>query len=331
MKRFALLTLVIVSLAALSVPVSAQETPTVPVTPVTPAGVMPESTQMPETTETPSAVGSAQSIVHLRIAYLSSEGDVLVPYLDGESSDIQTLYPATLSGWVDVPVGTSLSLVPEGGDEPVVGPLTLRGTGSPWTTMAVTGSAADDTLSALTFNEQITALPFGCAQVTILNTVQDGPGVDLMLDDGNMLDTNIGLAGSSAAADAAQYNTCAEAGMAAAAQQGGVFTCNTVGSTTRRYANCGVTVLVPAEMATLQGIADDDMGDSRFTLDDIQPNTFYFVTIGGTADNPQTLVQSVPGTQLTNMAGFMPQPSMQETETATPVMDQATAEPTTSG
>ncbi|MCA9906199.1 MAG: hypothetical protein KC547_20230, partial [Anaerolineae bacterium] len=76
--------------------------------------------------------------------------------------------------------------------------------------------------------------------------------------------------------------------------------------------------------------------ESRFSLDDIQPNNFYFVVIAGTPDNPQTFVQSVSGDQLNNMAGFQPTSALDDMdamESATPEMDMdsMTAEPTAAG
>ncbi|MCL4247474.1 MAG: DUF4397 domain-containing protein [Anaerolineae bacterium] len=316
MKRYALLLIIYVFVAALAIQAVAQET-------ATPEAPMAEATDadgdMAAAIETPMAL-SPEAVVHLRIAYLASEGNNLVPYVNGEPSDIQTLAPGTISGWAEVPAGASVSFVPDGSEEIVVGPVTVNTTGSQWTTLAITGSTADDTLAAFTVKEQVSALPFGCAQVTVINTVMDGPDIDLFYGDAGMLDTNIGLSGNRVSPDVEVFNTCAQGDAVPAYQEGGTVTCNAVGSSERRYDNCGVTVLVPAETTTLHAVISET-NESRFSLDDIQPNNFYFVVIAGTPDNPQTFVQSVSGDQLNNMAGFHPAPAMEG-------MDAMTAEPT---
>ncbi|MCC6613318.1 MAG: DUF4397 domain-containing protein [Anaerolineae bacterium] len=327
MKHHALVLLILVFLAVLAIPAVAQETPT-PEAPVTEA--TDADADMTEATETPVAL-SPDSVVHLRIANLASDGDALVPYVNGEPSAIQTLAPGTISGWAEVPAGASVSFVPDGSEQTVAGPVTVNTTGSQWTTIAITGSAADDTLTAYTVKEQLTALPFGCAQVTVVNTIADGADVDLVYGGVGTLDTNFGLSGSSASPDVQLYNTCAAGDAIPSYQEGGPVACAEVGSSSGRFANCGVTVLVPAETTSLQGITSET-NESRFSLDDIQPNNFYFVVIAGTADNPQTYVQAVSGDQLNNMAGFYPAGAMEDmsaTESATPEMDmEATVEPT---
>jgi len=328
MKRNALVLIILAFLAALVIPALAQETPTVPAPDATAEG-----DDMAEATETPVAL-SPENVVHLRIAYVSPEGDALMPYVNDEPSDIQTLAPGTISGWAEVPAGASVSFLPEGGEDAVLGPVTVNTTGSPWLTIVITGSAADDTLTAFTVKEQVSALPFGCAQVTVINTVADGPDVDLMSGEAGLLDTNFGLSGSSASPDVQLFNTCAQGDAIPSYQEGGSVACIEVGSSARRYANCGVTVLVPAETTALHGITSE-ANESRFSLENIEANNFYFVVIAGTADNPQTLVQSVSGDQLNNMAGFHPAASMEDMdamESATPEMDmEATVEPTAAG
>ena len=108
-----------------------------------------------QTQETQPQQPQTAAIKHIRIAYLSANGPVLMPYINGKPSSIQTLDGPTITGWIDVPVGATLSFVGEGSMEPIINDFAIRAGSSAWMTVVVNNSAQAGGLSAFSFNENV--------------------------------------------------------------------------------------------------------------------------------------------------------------------------------
>lgn len=225
-----ILMLCLVSLA-LVIPAGAQDATTTP-----------DAELSEDATEQVAAPEDSGQIINLRLAYLATDGPVLQPYLNEMPSNIQVLGAPVVSGWVQVNTNTSLSFVPEGSDAPVLGPFDLSGGTTPWMTLAIVGSAQNNTLRAVSFNENIGPLPPGCAQVTVFHGLEDGDSVNLVTGDGTLVGTNLtfpGGTGASMAEEAGQtvsFNNCpedqpqSEAQTAAADRAAGPLTCRALGT-----------------------------------------------------------------------------------------------------
>lgn len=183
--------------------VSAQETEeptdeaTVEVTPE-PTAASPETDVTAEVT--PDATDEADTFIPtvlVRIAHFASDAPALSPFVNGQPSGIQDLAFPSISGWVQIPEGASLSLVPQGGtaDDAVVGPVSVDSSGR-WGTIAVVGSQAAGTLSAYLIHENLGALPDGCASVTVFHGIEGGPAFDVAGMDGTVFGSSVGFPGA---------------------------------------------------------------------------------------------------------------------------------------
>ncbi len=202
--------LVLLALVMMSGLVMAQETPeptpepTADVTAEPTAEPTADSTEGDEAAEvTAEATDEADIFVPtvlVRIAHFASDVPVLTPFVNGERSRIQVLSFPSITGWVEIPEGASLSLVPEGGTaaDAVVGPVSLDSTGR-WGTIAVVGSQAEGTLTAYLLRENLAPLPDGCAAVTVFHGIQGGPAFDVVSGDGAVLGTSVGFPGADSA------------------------------------------------------------------------------------------------------------------------------------
>jgi hypothetical protein len=158
---------------------------------------------------------------HIRIIYLSPDGPVLVPYLNGAASGIQLLQAPAVTGWIELPTGTSLTLVPQGNaqSQAAFGPFSLDEQNRSWTTILIVGSAQNG-LQAYAVSENLANIPSGSARVTVFHGIEGGPAVDVMLDNGTVLASGIGFPGSDTISDAVGASATMEAGATAEAGTG---------------------------------------------------------------------------------------------------------------
>src|SRR5690242_12892272 len=128
-RRMTILIFAVFALALLVLPAAAQTSTDTP---------MP-STSSDQSAATTATVQAPIAVNHVRIAYLPTNGPVLVPYVDGRASTIQLLQAPAVTGWIDIPVGSRLSLIPQNKaqSEALLGPLSLDNAGSQWTTVVI--------------------------------------------------------------------------------------------------------------------------------------------------------------------------------------------------
>lgn len=342
MRRVTLFVLLIALFAA-AVSLSAQDaTPT-----VTPSGLdAAEST--PDTSVMP-----MMAAVPIRLAHLAADAPALVTYLNGQPSDIQDLSFGAISGWIELPVGSVLTMFPQGGEQsqPVVGPVVVDAR-SGWVTIAVVGSAQAGTLQAYAIHETIGTLPTDCALVTVINAVEDSSAFDLVGGDNVALASGIGFPGSQMDADAqpdqvfAADNPCAsnmtpygaaectaldamnqpmmdvaettpDASGAMSTADASTVMIGDAGSLTEgdNYANCAVSFLVPGGATDLIANAAGT-GDQLFGLGGTQfaPNSYNLVVILGTQDAPQVILYSIEGDRLNQVIANQSGESMPSTD-----------------
>lgn len=194
MRKFALLMFAVGLMAAMSLTSAAQDT-TPEVTPDAGTAATPEAAQ----TE---AAGGAETITTtIRLAHFAPDAPDLLAYVDGAPSGIQALsYPA-VTGWVEIPAETfTIMLIPVGGaqSQAVLGPITLTRSSDQWTTIAVVGSAANNTLAAYSFTQDFSPIPENCARVTVLHAIEGAPAVDVRADD-TLLASGLGFPGGDVA------------------------------------------------------------------------------------------------------------------------------------
>jgi hypothetical protein len=181
MRKGTLLFLLLALLAAVIAPISAQEG---------------QATEEP-TAEVSANQDSEVEVTTIRLAHFAPDAPVLVAYVNGQPSGIQDLAYPSLSGWVEIPTGSTLSLIPQGASQSsaVLGPLNITAADN-WTTIVFVGSAAGGTLAAYAIQENLGAIPEGCAMVTVFHAIEGAPAVDLLTDDGTALARGIGFPGS---------------------------------------------------------------------------------------------------------------------------------------
>jgi hypothetical protein len=172
---------------------------------------------------------NARQISRIRIAYLVPDGPVLVPFVNGQSSNIQLLQAPALTGWIEFPGPVTLSLVPQGsaqGNAGGVGPISLNGMSSQWTTIAVVGSYQAGTMRAFAFNERYSQVAGNCARVTVFNAVESNLGSTLLLNNQSVFNTALNFPGSqqgrgaAAGTSSGQNNQSGSAGQSGTTGQG---------------------------------------------------------------------------------------------------------------
>jgi hypothetical protein len=149
----------------------------------------------------------------IRIIYLSPDGPVLVPYVNNAPSAIQLLQAPAVTGWIELPIGTNLTLVPQGSaqSQSAFGPFSLDEHNRSWTTILIVGSAQNG-LRAYAVNENLANIPSGSARVTVFHGIEGGPAVDVMLDNGTVLASGIGFPGNDNISDTVGASAILEAG-----------------------------------------------------------------------------------------------------------------------
>ncbi len=182
-RRMTILIFAVFALALLVIPAAAQTN---------------TDTPMPSTSSDQSAatatVQAPVAVNHVRIAYLATNGPVLVPYVDGRPSTIQLLQAPAVTGWIDIPVGSRLSLIPQNmaQSQAVVAPLNVDKMSGQWTTVVVlsTGINPGD-LKSFAFSENLSNVPTGCARVTLIQGVFGSPAANLTLDNGTVIGSGL--------------------------------------------------------------------------------------------------------------------------------------------
>lgn len=185
MLKFRPFLLILTVLTAAAVPAFAQDTPAEPTEES--AAQATTAPALEDTVETSPDVPTA----HIRVAHLSPDTPPVNITIDGEPSDIQTIAYPTITGWVEVPVGTySIAAVPieEDVDAAVIGPVELSFAPNAWITIAAVGSFEDGTLTAQLIAEDYSSeIPAGQSRITLYHAVEGAPDVDVKLGDGTVL------------------------------------------------------------------------------------------------------------------------------------------------
>ncbi len=337
MRRFALSVMLLVMLALAAFAVSAQDT-TPTVTPTSEQTLDPtfEPTTSPNIVQpTPEFTASVDTgapvqAVPVRFAHFAQDAGVLVSYVNGQPGTIQDLTFGAISGWVELPVGTTFALVPQGAaqSQAVVGPVTVD-VRSSWVTIVVVGSAQAGTLRGYAIRETVTDIPDNCALVTIFNGIEGSQAFDLTGNNGVVLAASVGYPGTQTGAsivpNQAADDPCAQAsdtdtpfyGAATCTELSGgdttfifdeataeaLATDAAVGSAAAlsegaTFANCAYTFLVEAGSVNLSASAAG--GSPIFALEGTQfsPNTYYLLVILGSESAPQVISYAIEGDRL---------------------------------
>ncbi len=337
MRRFTLSALLLVLLALAMSAVSAQDT-TPTVTPTVEQTLDPtlEPTTSPNIVQpTPEFTASADTgapvqAVPVRFAHFAQDAGVLVSYVNGQPGTIQDLTFGAISGWVELPVGTTFALVPQGAaqNQAVVGPVTVDARSS-WVTIVVVGSAEAGTLRGYAIRETVTNIPDNCALVTIFNGIEGSQAFDLTGNNGAVLAASVGYPGTQTGAsivpDQTADNPCAQAadtetpfyGAATCTELSGSDTTYIFDDATAEamatdeadsaaalsagatFANCAYTFLVEAGSVNLSAAAAGG-GSPIFTLEGTQfsANTYYLLVILGSESAPQVISYAIEGDRL---------------------------------
>jgi len=315
-------------LALLVVPAAAQtntDTPTPNISSATQS-----STTSAEVTPEMTATLAPIPVDHVRIAYLAAAGSpVLTVYFDGAASNVQLLDAPTVTGWFDVPSSSTLSLVDVTADpnNAVIGPINP---GRRWTTLVVTNDGSNG-YQSFTINENLAAIPAGCARVTVLHTISGAPAFDLNVASGAMLASGVGMGAAGASGTPVPCGTptdtsvnangavnCVALGSVSstssaettpeATENASTSSSSTTTTTTSAGSSmgaCGSTFDVPAGTYDLTFDPTGTTGSPITTASGTQflENTYYLLMVYGTASSPQTFLASVPGSDLKNMIG----------------------------
>jgi hypothetical protein len=336
MKRIGLIGLLVL-LAALAVPVFAQDTPA------------PEATDaanavgQADVTETPEAATTAPQVVRFRIAHLIPDGPPITTFVDGEPSDIQLLAFPAVTGWIEVPgAAAQLAFVPEGNQlsAAVASPVVVSAS-TGFTTIALIGSAEGGTAQAVRFSENLGGLAENCARVTVFNAVEGSAGFNLAQDGTTLFETDLAFPGGTSgqqgstdlfgdecdtgtgtmvsavqcfALPADQLITTDSAGAvettgdttpdAMATVEADATSQATTGASGQSLGNCAYTFDVPAGTYTWDLSSVGDAAVPPFTSSyEIEPDTYVFVAFIGTADVPEVFTFTVGGGALSPLLG----------------------------
>lgn len=123
---------------------------------------------------------------HYRIAHFAADAGDLDVYVDGELSQTDALTYASVSDWVTLPAGAHrLTLVPTGEDEDMtlIEPLTLNLEPMHLYTIALVGSAADETLQAQILEPDTSELLPGTSRITFFQAIAGGDSLDFYRDE----------------------------------------------------------------------------------------------------------------------------------------------------
>jgi hypothetical protein len=269
------------------------------------ASPTPDNGQQAQTTATPDTQQQAQTQPQrgnalVRAAHLISDAGVVDVYIDGQLA-IQDVNPNDFSSWLELPAGrASVAIVPAGEtfDDAIIGPFDVTLPANSQITIATTGSVASGQFDWSIIRENLTGQgqtsPGGVdvqdnARITLLNSVEDAPPVNLEL-----------FLVEPVATDTPDQNN---QGRDSEFGAGSMFDLGSVD-----FADAGQTFTVPAGIYNVSVIPMDDRDDalaqtgstrsdllanwpsfSNITLD---PNTSYVFAVVGTPDNPFLVIHA---------------------------------------
>jgi len=148
----------------------------------------PTPDQQAQTTAAPDTAGNAL----FRAAHLISDAGVVDVYVNGQLA-IADVNPNNFSGWLELPAGpASVAIVPAGEalDEAILGPFEVTLPANSQITIATTGSVASGQFDWTIIRENLTGRgqtssggvdAQNSAQITLLNSIEDAPPVNLEL------------------------------------------------------------------------------------------------------------------------------------------------------
>lgn len=322
MSKSRIIPILVVALAVLVIPALAQTSTQTPMPNATTAPVAAATTVRP-------ASNQSAAVDHIRIVYLSTDGPVLTPYVNGTAGSIQVLTPLNITGWIELPAGTSLSIMDQSTNpyRTAVPPLNLGNVGKKWTTLAVL-STGDGRFQSFAFNENFALIPDGCARITVVQAVPGGSGLDVGLDNGTMLTTGIGsstqannqtvgIPGACAANTSAQGTTGTPAvgqTQTNAANPVGSLNCLAVQTSAANQSkqntaslgsagNCATTFDIPAGMYNLNFFATGNTSSPIIALPGTQlnTNTYYLVAVVGSPGSEKAVIFPLEGSRLTGL------------------------------
>jgi uncharacterized surface protein with fasciclin (FAS1) repeats len=136
-----------------------------------------------------------QAVAQLRVANFSPDAPVLEVWLNGIKSDIQTLQPNEMSGWVQITAGRhQIAFVPQGATlaEALVGPFNIDLGAGTWNTVPVLGLNSAGSIYAIWIDEDYPSpIPEGSTRITLFNGIPGSDAVDLLNSDGTPLARNV--------------------------------------------------------------------------------------------------------------------------------------------
>lgn len=155
-----------------------------------------QTAMMPQMAEGPLAL--------LRVLHVSSGTPPLDVFVDGRiqkttgDGDTAELRFPEMSGWMILPAGETRIVLTESGNsrnQPIMPELTLDLTPDSTTTLTVIGAIANNTLEVWPLQEDFSDVTTGLVRVGLFNAHPGAGAVNVMLDDGNALASQLGFPG----------------------------------------------------------------------------------------------------------------------------------------
>jgi len=171
-------------------PTPVQPTPVQP-TPVqaTPTFI-PTATPMLTATPVPTNTPDVPQIARLRTGHFSPDAPAVDIYVNGDLIEGGLSF-GSASQWREFPSGATEIVITEAGaalDDPVLDPINLTFTPDTWSTIAVIGSLANNTLTTqLIIENYSSALPDDDARVLIFHAIEGAPAVDILANETRLI------------------------------------------------------------------------------------------------------------------------------------------------
>lgn len=123
----------------------------------------------------------------IRVANLITDAPLLDVYINGELSSIEPLAYSDMSGWLEIPVGQyEIAFVPAGGmyADALMNPITVDASADAWLTIAATGSIETVSLETEIVTENLDRALFeGNARLTILFDMPEMNAVNVLANE----------------------------------------------------------------------------------------------------------------------------------------------------
>lgn len=137
-------------------------------------------------TAAPIAPLSAQDEpAYLRLAHFAPDAPSVDVYLDGEPTDLVGIAYPTASAWLPVSKNRhDITLIPTGADPATsaIEPVQLLLDVGTWTTAAVVGSVANDTLTVDVFTQDMSPINPGGSRLTFYHAVEPAASINILRD-----------------------------------------------------------------------------------------------------------------------------------------------------